>query len=171
MRQPGILFLLLTLPTVSFFAISNAQEANSTTTNENASAKAQLVIVPLVTLKPGETKELLLSTWCTVGPTRGGGFSVAEMRNGRPIFENSTLKGNGLFSKRGVTITVPDFDAGTKFAGSAEFAPLKKRSIDAFKVTIAASRDAQPGILEMHLVDATCAGYCKTDFRVLVVER
>jgi len=122
MRQAGILFLLLTLPTVSFFAISNAQEANSTTTDETASAKAQLVIVPLITLKPGETKELLFSTWCTVGTTRGCGFSLAEMRNGKPTFENSTLKGNGLFSRRGVTITVPNFDEGTKFAGSAAFA-------------------------------------------------
>lgn len=170
MRQPITLFLLITLPTVLFFAISKAQDANSTTPDETASAKARGVIVPLVTLKPGETKELLFSTWCTVGATRAGGFSLAEMSNGTPTFENSTLKGNRLFSKRGVTITVPGFAASTKFAGSAEFAPLKKLNIDAFKVTLAASPDAQPGILEMHLVDATCGGYCKTDFRVLVVE-
>lgn len=170
MRQLATLFLLVTLPTVSFFAISSAQEANSPATDKASSEKAQLVIVPLITLKPGERKEVFFSTWCTVGVTRGGGFSLAEMHNGKPIFDNSTLHGNRLFNKRGVTISVPSFEEGAKLASSAEFEPLKKLNLDAFKVTIVASVDAQPGVLEMHLVDATCAGDCKTDFRVLVVE-
>jgi len=128
-----------------------------------------LFIVPLVALKPGETKELLFSMPCTVGFTRGGGFSLAEMLNGKPNFEESTLVGNRSFNKRGVTISVASFEQGQKFAGSAEFSALKKQNIDAFTVTVSASREAQPGVLEMHLVDATCSGHCKTDFRVLVV--
>ena len=36
-------------------------------------------IVPVVMLKPGETKELVLSTKCTVGLTRSGGLSVREI--------------------------------------------------------------------------------------------
>jgi hypothetical protein len=163
-------FLLFICATVSFFAISKAQESNSTATDHKSSDNSRLVIVPLVTLKPGETKELLFSTPCTVGFTRGGGFSLAEMRNGKPNFEKSTLQGNRSFNKQGVTVSVASFEQGIKFANSAEFSALKKLNIDAFTVTVAASRDAQPGILEMHLVDATCSGNCKTDFRVLVVE-
>lgn len=171
MRQLATLFLLVTLPTVSFFAISNAQEADSPATDKASSERAQFVIVPLITLKPGERKEVLFSTWCTVGITRGGGFSLAEMRDGKPMFDYSKLlHGNRLFSKGGVTISVPSFEEGTKFAGSAEFAPLKELNVAAFKVTISASVDAEPGVLEMHLVDATCAGSCRTDFRVLVVK-
>lgn len=168
MRQRAILFFF-SVPVVSLLVISHAQEAPSSKPVEKVTAKAPLAIVPLVTLKPGETKELLFSTSCTVGVTRGGGFSLAEMIDGQPAFENSTLKGNRLFRKQGVTVSVPNFEEGTKFAASAEFAALKKSNMDAFKVTVVASRDAQPGMFEMHLVDATCAGHCKTDFRVVVL--
>lgn len=155
--------LLLGIMAISLYAISNAQDAAPE--KESADA-AKFKIVPLVTLKPGETKELLLSTWCTVGVTRGGGFDLAEMRDGKPV-------GNGTKTYRegGVTISVPDFDEGEKFASSPEYALLKERDVDAFKVTVTASASAKPGLMEMHLVDATCAGHCKTDFRVLVVAK
>lgn len=170
MRQLALLLFLLGVPTVSYLAVLNAQESPATNSDKKSSSVDKLEIVPLITLKPGETKELLFSTWCTVGVTRGGGFSLAEMIDGKPSFKNSKLKGNREFNKQGVTISVPDFTEGTKFANAAEFAPLKKFDLDAFRVTVTASVEAQPGVLEMHLVDATCAGHCKTDFRVLVVE-
>lgn len=169
MRQKAP-FLLCICATVAFFATSKAQESNSTATDHESSRNSRLVIVPLVTLKPGETKELLFSMPCTVGHTRGGGFSLAEMRNGKPDFEKSVLDGNRSFNKQGVTVSVASVEQGEKFANSARFSALKKLNIDAFTVTVAASRDAQPGLLEMHLVDATCSGDCRTDFRVLVVE-
>lgn len=170
MRQLAALLLLFICATVSFFATSKAQEPNSPAADHTSPEKFRLAIVPLVTLKPGETKELLFSMPCTVGITRGGGFSLAEMRDGKPNFEKSTLQGNRKFNKQGVTISVASFEQGIKFADSADFSALKKLNIDAFTVTVAAARDAQPGILEMHLLDATCSGYCKTDFRVLVVD-
>jgi hypothetical protein len=35
---------------------------------------------------------------------------------------------------------------------------------------VTASKDAKPGLIELHLNDATCSGHCSTDFRVLVLE-
>ena len=169
MRQLTSSFLLLTILFVSLYAISKAQEP--TPLKSNSSKTQDLKIVPLVTLKPGETKELVFSTWCTVGATRGGGLSLAEMIGGKPQFLQSTLQGNRSYNKGGVTISVPDFDEGEKFARSSTFALLRRNNIDAFIVTIAAASTAKTGLLEMHLLDATCAGHCKTDFRVLVVEQ
>ena len=78
--------------------------------------------------------------------------------------------GTKTLSSGGVTISVPDFDEGEKFASQPKFSPLTEHKVVAFKVTISASATAKPGVMEMHLIDATCAGRCKTDFRVLVVE-
>lgn len=170
MRQLAVLLSLLILPTASFLAISSAHEDGSATTKKQSSPQKQLDIIPLVTLKPGETKEVLFSTQCTVGITRGGGLSLAEMRDGKPFFEKSLLQGNRSYSRQGVTITAPTFDEGTTFAASAEFAALRKLHLDAFRITITAAPDAQPGVLEMHIADNTCAGQCRADFRVLVLE-
>ncbi|MDE0863519.1 MAG: hypothetical protein OSA98_07005 [Rubripirellula sp.] len=169
MRQLTSSFLLLTILFVPLYAISKAQEPIPL---KSKSSKTQdLKIVPLVTLKPGETKELIFSTWCTVGVTRSGGFSLAEMIGGEPQFTQSKLQGNRSYNKGGVTISVPDFDEGKKFASSSTYSLLKRNNLDAFRVTIAAASTAKSGLLEMHLLDATCAGHCKTDFRVLVVEQ
>lgn len=168
MRQLAVLPLLLIVAAVSVFAISNAQESSSTPPETPSADAKNLKIVPLVVLKPGETKELLMSTWCTVGITRSGGFGLTEMRDGKP-------SGGGYGTKRyeqaGVTISVPEFKEAETFAASGEFAALQKLNLEAFKITVKASQDAKPGLLEMHLVDATCSGFCRTDFRVLVVEQ
>ena len=74
------------------------------------------------------------------------------------------------YSRAGVKITVPSFEEGTEFAKLPEFAALKDRHFNAFQVTVTAASDAKPGLMEMHLVDSTCSGHCKTDFRVLVVK-
>lgn len=163
MRTSTALCLVLTFSAVTLVALCQAQEGTATT--DKSSELDRLDIIPLVVLRRGETKEVLFSTRCTVGVTRGGGFTFAEMRDGEP----DTLKGNRVFRKQGVTISAPDFDEGVAFAGSADFAPLTTLDINAFRITVTASSEAQPGILEMHLVDATCSGHCKADFRVLVL--
>jgi hypothetical protein len=166
MRQQFTIASLLTLVVISLFVISPAQEVATSKSDETESDGQKLIIVPLVAVKPGETKELMLSTWCTVGITRGGGFGLTEMRDGKPVGGGHDVKS---YRQGGVTISVPSFKEGGTFASAPEFALLKERNIAPFKVTVAASRDAKPGLLEMHLVDSTCAGQCKTDFRVLVV--
>lgn len=165
MRQFAPQSILITVLLISGYVIATAQQPNPTPADKNSSAVAKLDIVPLVTLKPGETKELLLSTWCTVGITRGGGFGLTEMQLGKPA-------GIGVksYSEGGVTITVPGFLEAEKFASAPEYSLLKEHDLNAFKVSITASPDAAAGLMEMHLVDATCGGHCKTDFRVLVVE-
>jgi hypothetical protein len=144
---------------------SFAQQADSTQTETAASKAAKFQIVPLIVIKPGETQELLMSTWCTVGVTRGGGFQLAEMRDGK-----AQGSGEKSYSRAGLTITVPNFDDAEKLAAAPEYALLKKNELDPFVVTITAAADAQPELFEMHLVDATCSGHCKTDFRVLVTK-
>lgn len=163
-----LMTFLVSLMLISFFARSRAQDVDPSSVEQSQSDATKLVIVPLIILKPGETKELTLSTWCTVGGTRGGGFGLTEMRDGKPTGSEHDVKS---YSRDGVNISVPDFKQGTEFASSPEFAPLRKLDIDAFKVTVSASPDAEPGFLEMHLVDSTCSGHCKTDFRVLVLAR
>jgi hypothetical protein len=167
MRQHLTIASLLSLVVISVFAISPAQEVATPNPNETESDGKKLLIVPLVAVKPGETKELILSTWCTVGVTRGGGFGLTEMRDGKPVGGGHDVKS---YREGGLTISVPSFKEGVTFASEPEFALLTERHIAPFKVTVAASRDAKPGLFEMHLVDSTCAGQCKTDFRVLVVE-
>jgi hypothetical protein len=131
---------------------------------------AKMRIVPVVVLKPGETKELLLSTWCTVGITRGKGLSVRELRaDGNDPFPDKNRKDPRVWTGDGVTVKVPDFDEATEFTRQAKFKPLAKDHIEVFKVTVSAAKDAKPRAFEMHLADNTCAGTCTTDFRVLVV--
>lgn len=166
MRHYLTIALVFSLGIASMVAITRAQE-DAASADGKGSDDGKLVIVPLVVMQPGETRELLLSTSCTVGATRGGGFGLTEMRNGKPAGGGHQVK---TYTQRGVTITVPSFEEGLAFAGSAKFASLKERNINPFKVTITASAESSPGLVEMHLVDATCSGHCKTDIRVLVVK-
>ena len=129
-------------------------------------------IVPVVMLKPGESRELLLSTWCTVGVTRGGGLSVREMADDHaPGPKDATSKDGKTWRRSGVTVAVPDFQAASTTAASPEFAALKAQGIDAFYVKIAADTDAKRGLYELHVADSTCSGFCSADIRVLVVGR
>src|SRR5262249_51220918 len=118
-------------------------------------------IVPVVMLKPGETKELLLSTWCTVGLTRGAGLLVRETAE--------TAEGGKIWKRGGVTVEVPGFVEATRAAAAPVYSPLKKKGLDAFTVKVTAAKDAQPGLYDLHIADVTCSGTCDTDFRVLVV--
>jgi hypothetical protein len=101
-----------------------------------------------------------------VGITRGDGLELTEMRDGK-----LTRNGTKSHSEGGVTISVPNYQEGEKFASLPEYSLLKNRNIDVFKVSVTASSDATARLMEMHLVDATCGGHCQTDFRVLVVGR
>ncbi|MFT3883375.1 MAG: hypothetical protein QM703_27450 [Gemmatales bacterium] len=167
MRRIIVTALLLSLVVVWCLESSAGQEAAKTAAETQAEA-AKLAIIPLVTLQPGQTRELMLSTWCTVGLTRSSGFALTEMRDGKPVVSTEAGKS---YNRDGVTMTVPHPDKATAFADSAIFAPLKKRHLEAFVVTISASADAKPGLIEMHLVDSTCSGHCHSHFRVLVVEK
>lgn len=166
-RQLNGLVLLLTLAVMSFFAFFRAQEGRSPTTKKPSSGHTELDIIPLITLEPGE-KRLLFSRRCTVGLTRCGGFSVAEMRDGKPHFERSTREGNRSLSTLGVPIMALDFEEGIGFASAPECAPLEALGIHAFTITLTASSEAQPGIVDMHLADTTCCGHCGANVRVLV---
>ncbi len=129
-------------------------------------------IIPVVAVKPGESKELLMSTWCHLGPTRGGGLSVKMMSGG--TFDGQA-DNNDRFSKvwkmAGVTVEVPDSAEAEKVAALPVYAPLKEKGINAFVVKVTAAEDAKPGLLNLHLADSTCSGHCESDFRVLIVAR
>jgi hypothetical protein len=126
-------------------------------------AKAR--IVPVVALKPGESKELLLSTSCTVGITRSGGLDVREIGDkGR-----AGLTSARVWKRNGIVAEVPDFDAGEKEAAKPKYESLRKAGVNVFSVKVMAAKDAKPGVYNLHLADFTCNGTCETDFRVLVV--
>jgi hypothetical protein len=127
-------------------------------------------IVPVVVVKPGETKELVMSTWCRVGVTRGGGLSLKMMSGG--TFDAEKVDSDRLskvWRLAGLTVEVPDFGEAEKGAGLPVYAPLKARGINVFVVKVSAAEDARPGLVNLHLADTTCSGGCESDFRVLVV--
>ncbi len=162
---------LVVLPIVLPLGVALAQDSKSTPSTTDPQSKKPLKIVPIVSLKPGETKKLLLSTQCTVGATRAGGFGITEMRSSAPKEDQTDGSAGASYSRDGVVIRVPGWDAAEKFAASPPYASLKESGIDVFEVTISASNEAKLGLLELHLVDATCSGHCETDFRVLVISK
>lgn len=128
---------------------------------------AKLKIVPVLVIKPGEERELTLSTECTVGLTRGGGFNLVEIGS-----KGESVGAHGKVWKRdGVTVETPDFATGEKQAAAPEYKPLHDAGVNVFHVKVTADKDAKPGIVNLHLVDQTCSGWCSTDFRVLVVAK
>jgi hypothetical protein len=124
---------------------------------------AKTRIVPLVLVRPGESKDLLLCSRCTVGLNRSAGLRVGETRDGRLVNEAK------VWRKCGVTVEVPDFQAGEKAAAAPVYAPLRKQGLDVFVARITAATDAAPGVYDLHIADETCSGTCDTDFRILVV--
>lgn len=160
--------LLVVLQMFLTLGVVLAHDPASAPTDIDPHTKKPLKIVPLVSLKPGETKNLLLSTHCTVGSTRGGGFEFTEMRDGAR--KDGQTKGyeGASYSRDGVVIKVPGWEAAEKFASSPPYASLRESGIAVFEITVSASSEAKQGLLELHLLDATCSGDCNTDFRVLV---
>lgn len=128
-------------------------------------------ILPIVVVQPGETKVLTLTTFCTVGGTRGGGFSLSEMIDGNPKAGVSAGATGALYRRDGIDITIPGWNEAVDFSSLPKFAALKEQNLEAFEVTVKASADAKPGLMNMHIADSTCNGNCHTNFRVLVLSK
>lgn len=170
MNSRTSLFLLaIVVPVLMTLRVATSQESAKPSTATVAAGKKSLKIIPIVTLKPGETAKLLLTTHCTVGSTRGGGFQLAEMRDGKASEGQTEGHEGASYERDGVELKIPGWTAAETFAASPKFAELQKQGVRAFEVTVSASKTAHPGLMNMHLVDATCNGHCDTDFRVLVL--
>ncbi len=92
---------------------TTGQQPKAQTAPTEKEKAAKLKIVPVLVITTGEERELTLSTVCTVGITRGGGFNLMEIDEG-------TEKGFGAHTKvwqrDGLTIEAPDFQTGEKQA-------------------------------------------------------
>src|SRR5262245_16789349 len=74
-------------------------------------------IIPVLALKAGESKELLLSTWCSLNATRGVGLTLREMKNDHA----DNMKDEKAWQRDGISVTVPDFKEGSKTADLPEY--------------------------------------------------
>lgn len=154
------------IPLLALLPFSLARESQGTSTKDDSSTKR---IVPVVALKPGESTKLLLSTHCTVGATRGLGFVLSEMFEGKSNMGPTSGNQGATYLRDGIEIAIPGWEAAEKFASSPTYRALREQGIQVFEVTVSASTDAKPGLVNMHVGDSTCNGACYTDFRVLVV--
>lgn len=168
MRNRSSAFAFLVPALLAMWAFGSQGPSPS---SSKAAEEADSRILPVVMLKPGETKELLMTVACRVGSTRGGGLWVRAMEDSSyPAEKGDSERYPKTLKRGGLTITVPDFDEAEKKAGLPIYAPLAKKGLNAFIVKVTASKDAKPGLLNLHLADTTCSGGCETDFRVLVIE-
>ncbi|MBO0698645.1 MAG: hypothetical protein J2P46_09640 [Zavarzinella sp.] len=113
-------------------------------------------IVPVVALKPGESKEMLLSTSCAL-TTRGYGLYVRDPKDAPARPERDKP-----WTRDGVTVTFDKTPDSSPMAAAAG-------GVHLFLVKVTAAADAKPGLLDLHVADSTCSGTCLTDFRVLVL--
>jgi hypothetical protein len=123
----------------------------------------------VVVLKAGESKELTLATWCTVGITRSSGLEVGELKNGHFVTQIDKVNRGQFWRQDGLVVEVPGWEEAIKSASLPEYAALKEQGIDVFQVKVTAASDGKPGLHELHIQDATCGGTCRTDLRVLVL--
>jgi hypothetical protein len=144
----------------------DAQE-NASTVVKGVPGRDRISVVLM--LKPGETKQVMLSTWCTVGITRGSGLEVGELKEGHFVTHIDKSNRGQIWKQDGLKVVVPSADEATKTAESPEFAAFKKQGLDVFFVQVSAAGDAKPGLVELHIQDSTCSGTCRTDLRVLVL--
>lgn len=164
MRLTYFMFVLAVLTVILLVGLDRA--GGQQTQAEPAKAEAaKTKIVPLVVLKPGEQKELFLSTVCAVGDNRSGGLDIREIGGE----ERRGFTSAKVWKRNGVMVEVLDFEAGEKQAAAPQYEPLKKAGVSVFSVKVTASKEAKPGAYNLHLADFTCNGTCVTDFRVLVV--
>ena len=85
-------------------------EAQQPKTEAPAPQEPNPKITPVVLIQPGESKELVMSTWCRVGITRGGGLSVKMMTGGSfDDVKDSNDRQSKTWKLAGITIQVPDF--------------------------------------------------------------
>jgi hypothetical protein len=163
-------FAWLTLPVIMClvaaavtYTNSAAQEPKTTSDPAPKEEPQKGRIVPVVSLKPGETKELLMSAPCAL-LTRGGGLLVRDMGE-------SASKERTVWRKNGVTVELPNMGEAAKAASAPIYEPLKSKGLSPFVVKVSASKDAKIGLIDLHIADETCSGTCSTDFRVLVLEQ
>lgn len=128
-------------------------------------------IIPLIVVAPGETKTVLFACECPVGVTRGGGLTLKPMGNGDMPAPVGTTTANGdTFHHAGVTVSIPDDAEADRFdrklRSGVLIALAKVRPV--VPVTVTAKPGTKPVAIDLHLVDATCAGHCHTDFTVVV---
>jgi len=170
MRMLSIVVATLVIATLAMSTHnpSGAEQPELSDRDQARLAIQRLEIVPVIVMKPGETKEVFFSTQCTVGYTRGGGLNLAEMKNGLVVPSAERL--TKTYTTKGVTVTVPHPKVSTKTAEEPRFASAAEQSISVFSVTVSAADDAEPGLINMHLKDSTCSGECQSDFRIIITE-
>jgi len=169
MRFTGYIVGLVIAGAIIFAGInhSTGQQPKAETARTEKEKAAKLKIVPVLVINPGEERELTLSTECTVGITRGGGFNLMEIDSKEKGFGAHTK----VWQRDGLTIEAPDFVTGEKQAAEPQYKPLREAGLNVFRVKVTAAKEAKPGVVNLHLVDQTCNGWCTADFRVLVVGR
>jgi hypothetical protein len=113
-------------------------------------------MVPLIVIHPGETEELLLSSGC-IRITRGTGLAV------NPLSAEEFFNAAETCTVGGVTATI---DQPTE---AEDYPSLVAAGCKSCRLTVTASASAEPGIVDLHLMDDTCGGDCHLDVRVLVV--
>lgn len=163
-----VTLLAIVLPIVSIVALVRAR-ADEPVAKKPAQPRTTR-IMPLVVVAPGESTTAYFSVECTVGITRGGGLAVAEMVDGKRPAIGTPSDDDKVFSRAGVTVTVPDMSEAPKLdklMRSGALAALS-RVRPVFPVTVTAAADAKPVAIDLHLLDATCSGHCTTDFTVIV---
>lgn len=113
-------------------------------------------MVPLVVIRPGETQELLLTSAC-MRITRGTGLAV------NPLKAEEFFNAAESCSVSGVTATISQPEE------EADYAAIVAAGYKSCRLTVTASDTAEPGIIDLHLMDNTCGGDCHMNVRVLVV--
>lgn len=168
MRYTGYIVGLVIAGAIIFAGINHTkgQQPKAETAPTEKEKAAKLKIVPVLVINPGEERELTLSTECTVGITRGGGFNLMEIGKGNGFGANTKV-----WQRDGLTIEAPDFATGEKQTAEPQYKPLREAGLNVFRVKVTAAKEAKPGVVNLHLVDQTCSGWCSADFRVLVVGR
>ena len=121
-------------------------------------------IVPLVEISPGETKELVLA--CSEPMiSRSSGLSLRKINRTSKGIEFVPMKAD----MNDVSISVPDMTAAVDAGDwSPKYKDLTSQSRYPFVVTITASADAKPQVLELRVENSRCGGVLATHFCVFV---
>ena len=123
-------------------------------------------IVPVLVIKPGETKEMMLSTSCAL-VTRGYGLHFRDLKDGKYVRQDE----GKVWKQDGLTVEFDSTADQTYKTGKDKVAAVAERGLQLFTVKVTAAADAKPGLIELHVADSTCAGTCETDFRILIVAK
>ncbi len=140
----SLYLLAIAVPLLMTLRAATSQESAKPSAATEAVSKKSMKIIPIVTLKPGETTRLLLTTHCTVGATRGGGFQLAEMRDGKASEGQTEGYEGASYERDGVELKIPGWAAAESFAASPKFAELNKRAFEPLKLRYRPQRLPSP---------------------------